>query len=160
MKQHVYEKRSEFNGTVEALTAFHKDPKVFSRLVPPPLFAQIQRDDRTSLREGEIEFTLWLGPIPIHWLAQHQPGPTDTSFADQMVKGPMAYWRHEHIFESTANGTALTDRVTFAHHPGLRGLLTHLLFDGIPLRLLFFYRHLRTRMALRNSDPHLIGTTQ
>jgi hypothetical protein len=30
----------------------------------------------------------------------------------------------------------------------LIGLFTRLFFDGLPLRFLFFYRHLRTRMVI------------
>lgn len=128
--------------------AFHEDPSALAKLSPPPIFMQLHRDGRTSLTEGTLEFTLWFGPLPIRWTAQHQPGPTDTSFADMMLKGPMAYWRHEHIFEPAQEGVTLIDRVTLAHKPGLAGILTRLMFDGIPLRILFYYRHLRTRMAV------------
>ena len=145
---HIYEKRTVMQTTMEKMIAFHQDPKALGKLSPPPIFMQLHRDERTSMTEGEIEFTLWFSFIPIRWIARHQPGPTETSFADLMVKGPMAYWRHEHIFEETSNGIALIDRVNIAHKPGLAGLLTRLMFDGIPLRFLFFYRHLRTRMAV------------
>lgn len=147
---HRYEKRSVMNTTLQKMIDFHEDPKVMPKLSPPPIFVQVKRDDRTSLYEGELEFRLWFGPIPIHWLARHEAGPTPTSFADVMVEGPMAYWRHEHIFEETPDGVALIDRLEIAHKPGLQGLLTRLMFDGIPLRILFFYRHLRTRMAISN----------
>ncbi|MDX1994134.1 MAG: hypothetical protein SF029_17235 [bacterium] len=145
---HVFQKRSVMKTTMERMMAFHQDPKALSNLTPPPIFMQLHRDDRTSLTEGELEFTLRFVVIPIRWIAQHQPGPTPTSFADFQVKGPLAYWRHEHIFEEVPGGVALTDRVTLAHKPGLAGVLTWLAFDGIPLRILFFYRHLRTRLAV------------
>jgi ligand-binding SRPBCC domain-containing protein len=144
----TYEKRTEMNTTLQRMVAFHEDPKALGKLSPPPIFMQLHRDDRESLTEGELAFTLWFGPIPIRWVARHEPGPTEHSFADLMIEGPMAYWRHEHIFEETADGVALIDRVTLSHKPGLKGLLTRLMFDGIPLRILFFYRHLRTRMAV------------
>lgn len=145
----IYEKRSVFKSTSERLTEFHRHPRAFAKLTPPPIFVQIHRDDRTSLTAGEIEFTLWFGPIPVRWIAQHEAGPTEHSFADRLTYGPLAYWRHEHIFEPLDDGVALVDRITFAHKPGLRGVMTRLTFDGIPLRLLFFYRHLRTRLSLR-----------
>lgn len=145
---HVYEKRSVMKTTLAAMTAFHQDPKALGKLSPPPIFMQMHRDARTSLTEGELEFTLWFAVIPIRWVARHEPGPTPDSFADRQVRGPMAYWRHEHIFEETEGGVALIDRVTLAHKPGFKGLVTRLAFDGLPLRFLFFYRHLRTRMAV------------
>lgn len=146
---HIYEKRSLFKTSLAEMVAFHAEPATMPKLSPPPIFVQVHRDDRVSLTEGELEFTLWFGPVPIHWLARHEPGPTETSFADVMVEGPMAYWRHEHIFEELDNHVALIDRVTLAHRKGLTGLITRFLFDGIPLRILFLYRHMRTRLALR-----------
>jgi ligand-binding SRPBCC domain-containing protein len=147
-KTHVYEKRTVMKTTMDKMIAFHQDPKALGKLSPPPIFMQLHRDERTSMTEGEIEFTLWFGIIPIRWIARHEPGRTETSFADLMVKGPMAYWRHEHIFEEAEEGVALIDRVNIAHKPGIPGLITRLMFDGIPLRFLFFYRHMRTRMAV------------
>lgn len=145
----VFEHRSVIPTTVEAMTAFHNQPSALRRLTPLPIIMQKLSDQRTSLTEGNLEFRLWFGPVPIHWHAQHEPGPTSHSFADRMIEGPMAYWRHEHIFNQQADGVELIDRLNLAHKPGLPGLLTRLIFDGLPLRFLFIYRHLVTRLALR-----------
>ncbi len=144
----VYEKSTIMNTTLDKMIAFHESADAFSKLVPPPMIAQLREDNRTSNTEGDLKFTLWMGPIPIKWHAQHQVGPTETSFADLMLDGPMAYWRHEHIFTEVDGGVKLTDRVTLAHKDGIQGLLTRLMFDGIPLKFLFFYRHLRTKWAV------------
>ncbi len=144
----TFEKRSIMQTTMEQMQAFHTDPKALAILTPPPIFIRLHRDTRTSNTEGELEFTLWFGPIPLRWHVRHEDGPIETSFADRMLKGPMGYWRHEHIFEQVDEGIALTDKITLAHPPGIKGLLTRLIFDGIPLRILFFYRHLRTKRAV------------
>lgn len=130
--------------------AFHQAPDALARLTPPPplMFMQVLRDDRTSLTAGEIEFRLWFGPFPVRWLARHEAGPTATSFADRMIDGPMARWEHQHVFAEVEGGVELIDHITLAHKPGLQGLLTRLVFDGLPLRMLFLYRHWRTRRAL------------
>jgi ligand-binding SRPBCC domain-containing protein len=147
---HVYEKSTVMKTSIDKMLAFHNDPNALKQLTPPPIFAQLREDNRTSITEGDLKFTLWLGFIPIQWHAQHQPGPTANSFADLMLVGPMRYWRHEHIFEPVADSVKLTDRVTLAHKSGLQGFLTRLMFDGIPLRMLFFYRHLRTKLAVES----------
>ena len=147
---HIFEHRSQFDGvTVQALMDFHADAAALKMLTPPPIFVQMKRDERTSLTDGDLYFTLWMGPIPVRWHAQHQPGPTAASFADEMIDGPLAYWRHVHRFDATPDGAELTDMVTLAHRPGWRGVLTRLIYDGLPLRILFIYRHFRTRLALR-----------
>lgn len=144
----IYEKSTVMKTTPDKMMAFHEADDSFAKLIPPGMIGQIRDDTRTSITEGDLKFTLWLGPIPIQWHARHQAGPTETSFADLMVAGPMAYWRHEHIFEAVDGGVRLIDRVTLAHKNGIQGLFTRLIFDGVPLKILFFYRHLRTKWAV------------
>lgn len=152
MKTRTFVHRSILPGTVSEVAAVHAHPKAFTRLTMPPLIAQILRDTRTSLTAGELEFRLWFGPVPVHWLARHAAGPTPDSFKDVQIEGPLARWEHEHIFEAAEGGTRLTDRITFAHRPGFPGLLTRLLFDGLPLRVLFIYRHWQTRRMLQSGS--------
>jgi ligand-binding SRPBCC domain-containing protein len=34
-------------------------------------------------------------------------------FVDEQVRGPFTRWRHEHVFEATAGGTRMVDRIEF-----------------------------------------------
>ena len=147
----TFEQRSIIRTTLDQMMAFHEDPQALAKLTPPPplMFMQLLRDDRTSLTAGELEFRLWFGPIPVRWMAQHEPGPTSTSFVDRMLEGPMAHWEHQHMFNEVDGGVELVDHITLAHKPGWMGWFTRLIFDGLPLRFLFIYRHFRTRHALR-----------
>lgn len=144
----TFEYRSVMPATVDAVWQFHDAPRALPTLMPPPLIVQIVRDDRISLTEGEIEFRLWFGPVPVRWLARHEPGATPTSFVDRMVEGPMALWEHQHTIRAAAGGAELIDHITLAHRSGWRGILTRLMFDGLLLRFLFVYRHWRTRHAV------------
>lgn len=149
MPRKVFEHRSVMPGTVQQLWDFHAQPNAFARLTPPPIFIQMIRNDLRSLTEGTVDFRMWLGPIPLRWVARHEPGPTPTSFVDRLVSGPLAHWEHQHLMRETAGGAELLDRITLEHKPGLVGVFTRLMFDGLPLRLFFVYRHLRTRWGLR-----------
>jgi ligand-binding SRPBCC domain-containing protein len=144
----TFEHRSIIYTTLEAARDFHADPQALSRLTPPPLFIQVLRDERVSLTEGEVEFNLWFGPLPVRWLARHEAGPDDSSFIDRMLKGPMAAWEHLHSFRPVEGGVELMDRIRLTHPSGWKGVFTRLIFDGLPLRFLFVYRHWRTRRAL------------
>ncbi len=144
----TFEHSSIIKTTVEEMMAFHEQENAFGILTPPPVFIQVHRRDLNSIRDGEIAFTMWMGPVPVKWLAEHRPGPIETSFVDFQVKGPLKYWEHRHIFEPVEGGVRLTDRISIAHQDGLQGIITRLIFDGLPLRMLFIYRHLRTRLAL------------
>jgi ligand-binding SRPBCC domain-containing protein len=149
MKTKTHTFSSRFPTNVNRLVSFHEDLSALRRLTPPPIFMQVHEDTRTSLRDGQIEFTLWFLLFPSRWRVQHEPGPNDDSFADRMLVGPMGYWRHEHIFEADGDGARLTDRLTIGHKPGLTGWITRIAFDGLALRFLFFYRHLITGFYVR-----------
>jgi len=146
----TFEHSSVFDTTVEKMRDFHAQPNAFGKLTPPPVFVRVQERNLASLTDGDIKFTLWMGPFPVRWHARHEPSANEHSFADRQLDGPMAFWLHNHIIEPVEDGVRLTDRITLAHKPGAAGLLTRLLFDGLPLRLLFVYRHLRTRFAVTN----------
>lgn len=148
----TFERRSIFTGTVEALTRFHDAPNALRVLTPPPLFVQIVRDERASLTQGDVVFRLWIGPLPVRWHARHEPGSTATSFIDRMIDGPMAFWEHEHRFRAVEGGVELIDHIRYRHKSGLPGLFSRLMFDGLPLRFLFWYRHLRTGLAMVRSQ--------
>jgi ligand-binding SRPBCC domain-containing protein len=141
-------RRSTFRTSMEAMMRFHNAPNALQVLTPPPLFVQMVRDGRISLTQGEVLFRLWFGPLPVLWKARHEPGPIPASFIDRMLTGPMASWQHEHLFREVDQGVELTDKITYAHKAGWRGVLTRLVFDGLPLQFLFWYRHWRTRQAL------------
>lgn len=143
----VFQSSTLFNATVDDLVTFHTNSGPPS-LTPPPIIVTVQSDTRISLTSGELAFTLWFLILPIRWVARHEAGPIATSFADVMLSGPVAYWRHEHIFTAEGTQARLTDRITLQHKPGIVGLLTRLMFDGLPLRFLFFFRHQKTKSAL------------
>jgi ligand-binding SRPBCC domain-containing protein len=150
-KGRVFEKRTVFKTTLESMNRFHQDRSALGTLTPPPIFIQVHNDGRTALTAGDLDFTLWFGPLPIRWLARHEVMPGKEGFLEWQVKGPLKSWRHEHIFEPVEGGVALHDRVTLEHHSGWRGLMTRLMFDGLPLQFLFFYRHWRTGRAVERA---------
>lgn len=145
-----FEKRSVIPTTMEQVLAFHNDPRALRWLTPPPIIMRLQRDTRTSLTDGELEFVLWFGPLPVRWTALHEAGPIETSFQDRMLRGPMEVWVHQHIFRQVPGGVELVDHLEYQHRRGIGGILTRLVFGGLPLRFLFLYRHLRTRQLAPN----------
>ena len=133
---------------VTAVSAFHHDTRVLRKLTPPPIFVQIHR--LAPLGEGsEAEFTLWFGPIPVRWLAVHsQVGPH--GFTDTQVRGPLQMWQHTHRFTAVSpTRTQVTESIVYEYAPGLRGLLSRLLFARPALWFLFTARKLLTRHHVR-----------
>jgi len=136
---------------IEAVAEFHRDTRALKKLSPPPMVVQLHRVD--PMAEGSVsEFTLWLGPIPIHWRAVHsQVGPT--GFTDTQERGPLAFWRHTHRFLALTDGeTQVQDRIEYQYHAGIKGILSRLLFSKPGLTALFTYRKWATRRALEEKS--------
>ncbi|MCB0026415.1 MAG: hypothetical protein KDE28_00820 [Anaerolineales bacterium] len=135
-----------------AVNKFHHDSKVLQQLSPLPVFVQLHQIE--PLAEGSLsQMTMWVGPIPLRWHARHE-NVSDEGFTDVQERGPMALWRHTHRF--IANGperTTVQEHVQYEHPAGFRGLLTRLLFNSASLYLLFTYRQIVTRLALRRQAP-------
>lgn len=157
----VFEHRSVIPTTMARMKAFHQDPKALNILTPPPIFVQVHRDERTSLTSGELEFTLWFGPLPVRWLARHEQGANEHSFMEWQVSGPAQSWRHEHTFNEVEGGVELIDRVTYSHRPsGFWSLFTRANFSPLPMKILFTYRHWRTRLATTGDTAQSAAQTE
>ncbi|MGQ0604685.1 MAG: SRPBCC family protein, partial [Anaerolineales bacterium] len=131
-----------------AVAEFHHDARVLKRLSPPPMFVQLHRVE--PLGEGAIaDFTLWLGPIPIRWVAVHSNVSTLNGFTDTQQRGPLRYWRHTHRFEALdADTTRVSEHIVYDYHPGLTGVVARILFSSPGLMFLFWYRSWVTRRIL------------
>ncbi len=143
----VFDYRFQVEASLEEVIQFHSRTDVLRRLTPPPLVAQVHRFG--EMREGMVaEFTLWIGPIPIHWRALHCDVGRH-GFTDVQQAGPAASWRHTHRFVPLGeNLTELQEHIEYTHKPGWAGLATRLLFPKPGLRLLFAYRKWVTRRTL------------
>ncbi len=150
----------EFSFTVDASLAevsrFHHDTSVLKRLTPPPIFAQIHEFE--PLGENSLaSFTLWFGPIPIHWQAVHTD-VDEHGFTDTQLRGPLKRWRHTHHFTAIDERTTRVDEsIDYEHHAGWKGLLSRLLFSGAALKGLFTARMLITRRLVKRDRAAQAG---
>ena len=86
------------DAPVEIVSQFHGSTDVLKKLSPPPMFVKIH--DFGELQDGMIaDFTLWLGPIPLHWRALHS-NVSESGFTDTQIEGPLATWAHTHTFSA------------------------------------------------------------
>jgi len=142
----------DYTFTVDAplttVSDFHHDTRVLKRLTPPPLIIQVHKFE--PMAEGSIgEFTLWAGPIPLHWTAVHT-NVSPNGFTDTQKRGPLKFWQHTHRFTAISpTSTQIHEHIEYSYHSGLRGLLTRLLFNNLGLTLMFTARKWITRHALK-----------
>lgn len=136
-----YQRSILIDAPVEAVWAFHERPDVLEQLTPPWQPVKIKRREGGLEVGAESEFLIFLGPLPIRWLARHVAYEKYRLFTDEQVKGPLRHWTHQHHFIPEGDKTRLTDAIAFSL-PG--GLLMNLLAGWIvqaQLESLFRYRH-------------------
>lgn len=132
---------------MEAVAKFHGSSEVLKILTPPPLVVQLRAFG--EMAEGMLaDFTLWMGPFPIHWKARHE-AVSRTGFVDVQVEGPMQHWRHTHTFiQLEDEQVEVHDQIEYEFHSGWTGLWTRLLFSRLALKPLFIYRAWQTRRMI------------
>lgn len=95
-----------------------------------------------------MEFTMWLGPLPLRWLARIE-AVSPEGFTDRQLKGPFAEWVHRHEFIVVDDHTTEVQddiNLRLRSHPvwWFVGLGMWL---GLPL--LFAYREWKTKRMLK-----------
>lgn len=100
-----YQHRFRVQAPAEAVAEFHSYPDAMAAITPPPIFVQVHSAPPRVVEGQQMDFTMWLGPLPLRWQARFED-VTPTSFVDRMVQGPLRIWRHRHSF------VAIDDRTT------------------------------------------------
>jgi ligand-binding SRPBCC domain-containing protein len=100
----------------------------FSVATPPPI----------EMRRGLlIDYRLRIRGVPMRWQSEITAWEPPYRFVDEARRGPYKFWRHEHRFEATAEGTRVIDEVNYGV-PG--GRLVHWLLVGRDVKGIFRYR--------------------
>jgi ligand-binding SRPBCC domain-containing protein len=132
---------------IQAVAEFHAASTSMADITPPPIIVKIRQAPARLAEDDEMEFTMWLGPAPVHWLARIEH-VSPVGFTDRQVRGPFKCWQHRHSFIAIdENTTRVDDEVTYSirRHPwwGLEGLGMAL---GLPV--LFAFRGWKTKKLL------------
>lgn len=108
-----FEFSSLIDAPVEIVWNFHERSDILQLLTPPWQPVEIIRREG-GLGVGAIsEFRLWVGFIPIRWIAHHTQCIPYQLFVDEQVEGPMQSWIHRHQFQSENEQTRLTDIIEY-----------------------------------------------
>jgi len=140
----VFDYRFTVQAPLDDVSAFHFRPDAFRKLTPPLMIMQVHHVEPPS--EGSVnEFTMWMGPLPVHWKAVHSD-VSATGFTDTQTEGPMRFWRHTHRFSAVdAASSEVHEHIEFRHHGGWKGVRSRLLFSRPALVALFAIRKRITR---------------
>lgn len=133
---------SVINAPIETVWTFYERPDILDLLTPPWQPVQAIRREG-GLGPGAVsEFRLWLGVLPVTWIARH----TDEyepyrQFTDIQETGPLETWTHRHLFEPEGDQTRLVDDIKFTLPAS--NFTESLIGDFVQQRLhdMFRYRH-------------------
>lgn len=144
----VFDFRFTVDAPVSHVSAFHFEPGILKTLTPPLMRMQVHNFE--PLAEGsEARFTMWMGPVPVHWTAVHSD-VSESGFTDTQIAGPMKSWVHTHRFSAISETkTEVHEHIDFEHHRGIRGLWSRMLFPKPGLYALFTIRRTITRREVR-----------
>ncbi|MBD2139467.1 cyclase [Anabaena sp. FACHB-1237] len=136
-----FEHSSIINGPVEVVWRFHERPDILQLLTPPWQPVQVIRREGGLYTGAITEFRLFLGPVPLTWLARHTNYEKNQFFTDEQISGPFEYWVHRHEFTPENGKTRLSDRISYILPGGdtiefLSGWLIQ-----AQLEAMFRYRH-------------------
>jgi ligand-binding SRPBCC domain-containing protein len=144
----MYRHRFLVHAPLAAVADFHAQSASMGVITPPPVVVRIHRVPARLDDGDEMEFTLWLGPLPVRWLARIED-VSPAGFTDRQLGGPFKHWAHRHAFlpvnETT---TAVVDEIKLSlrTHP-LWGLVGLGMWLSLPL--LFAYRGWKTRQLIQ-----------
>lgn len=146
-----YTHRFKVNASLDAVRTFHQQSASMAAITPPPIVVAMH-EAPAALQEGDdMEFSLWLGPLPLRWRARIE-NVTPTSFDDRQLSGPFEYWRHRHTFVGLGtNQVEVLDEVTaqLSNRWPMK-LLGLAMWLGMPT--LFAYRGWKTRRLLNGTS--------
>jgi len=123
---------------------FFSSPYNLAKITPAQMdFKVVTPNLPTQIHNGlKIEYVVRpLAGVPLKWLSEISAVNAPYSFVDEQLKGPYAYWHHEHIFEERAAGEVLmTDKVTYSVPLGFLGRLANTLIVRKKLEEIFDFR--------------------
>ena len=121
-------------------------------ITPTFLNFQIRSTLPIVMRTGtQIEYSLSLFHIPIHWRTRITEWTPGTRFIDEQEHGPFSFWRHTHEFESHGTATMVRDLVEYKEPLGLLGQAAHAIWVERTLQKIFDFRHDQVRDLLERS---------
>lgn len=153
MKTTQFERSTRVKTSAKELREWHFAEGAFEKLTPPWEKADLV-ESPGKLTDGCVAIIeIGFGPFKQRWVAEHEI--TTDGFIDRQIKGPFAYWEHQHKFIPTgANQSRLVDSINYRIPFGLVGRVFGSAIVNRKLDRMFRYRHEVTRSLLEQANSN------
>lgn len=143
----IYRHQFQVRTPLAHVAEFHSRSTSMAAITPPPIVVRIHHAPAVLTEGDEMRFTLWLGPLPVHWLARIE-NVSPNGFTDRQLSGPFATWVHRHTYQKVGEQVTLViDEITLQIKPHpIWGVVGIGMWLGLPI--LFAYRAWKTRRIL------------
>lgn len=154
--------QTRVNAPLSEVFSFFSRPQNLGVMTPADMRLQITSAMPEQMSRGlQIEYTLRVGPLPLHWRTRIEDWEPQRRFVDYQEQGPYRCWWHEHHFHLDGASTLMEDRVYFAPPLGIVGAAASTVFVRPALRRIFRFRaqamQLRFRGIARDSTASEVG---
>lgn len=142
-----YQHTFRVQAPLAAVANFHSYAQSMGAITPPPVVTQLHQAPPHLGEGAEMDFTLWLGPLPVRWIARIEE-VSPTGFVDRQLQGPFRRWLHRHTFVPIdETQTEVVDEIEVEPQSHLFWRLIGLgMWLNLPL--LFAYRAWKTKRLL------------
>ena len=138
---------SHFDVSAGELFEFHRDARNLGLISPPvPRFELLSEPDLSEEGDEQL-FRLSVGPFGTNWKARITRLAPGRLIEDTQESGPFLRWRHQHRVSGEGAGSRLTDVVAFRALPTPIGEFVESLLVRPGIKLMFLWRHRKTRAA-------------
>lgn len=144
----IYNHRFLVRAPLADVVEFHRRSASMGAITPPPIVVRVHQAPLLLTTGDRMDFTLWLGPLPVRWVAEIEESE-GIGFVDRQIRGPFARWVHRHTFLPVGDAqTEVHDEIHVDLHETSRfwQIFGFGMWLGLPL--LFAYRGWRTQRLL------------
>jgi ligand-binding SRPBCC domain-containing protein len=104
-------------ASLARVAEFHRHAASMAAITPPLIIIRTHHAPPVLADGDEMDFTMWLGPLPVRWLARIE-AVSPAGFSDRQLSGPFAEWVHRHTFVAVGeNTTEVRDEITLRLRP-------------------------------------------
>ncbi|MCA9258833.1 MAG: SRPBCC family protein [Planctomycetales bacterium] len=133
---------------LDEVFAFFADAYNLERLTPDWVKFQVLTPRPIAMHEGQlIDYRLRIRGMPMRWRSKITCWEPGVRFVDEQLRGPYAWWRHEHTFAEDGEEVVVGDRVHYGVPLGRLavGRLINRVLVGPDVRRIFEYRQSQLR---------------